>query len=110
MRLPRPLAAVLVTALVTVTWGASCSGQASNYALYQGNLSMLRSGMWDHVPVSCAAGTDLTETFAPAPGNRYYLVAPLAGGSEGSLGKASSGADIPASDAACAPREASSCP
>jgi hypothetical protein len=97
-------------AALTITWGASCSGQATNYAVYEGNLSMLRSGMWDQLPVSCSAGTDLAETFAPNPGNRYYLVAPLAGGSEGSLGRGSSGIERPASPSACAPREASSCP
>jgi hypothetical protein len=95
---------------LSITWGASCSGQASNHAIYQGNLSMLRAGMWDHDPVTCSAGTDLAETFVPGAGNRYYLVAPLAGGNEGSLGTVSSGALRPESASACAPREASSCP
>jgi hypothetical protein len=95
---------------LTVTWGASCSGGASNYAIYEGNLSMLRSGLWDHVPVTCAAGVDLTETFVPGAGGRYFLIAPLASGSEGRLGKSSSGVDRPASPSACAPREAASCP
>jgi hypothetical protein len=97
------------SAALTITWGASCSGQAATYAVYEGNLSMLRAGLWDHLPVSCGAGTDLTETFFPSPGGRYYLVAPLAGGSEGSLGQGSS-LERPPSPAACAPREAQGCP
>jgi len=95
---------------LTITWGASCSATASNYALYEGTLSALRSGSWDHVPRTCAAGLDLAETVTPAAGNSYYLVAPLAGGQEGLLGQTSLGAERPLSRTACAPRETVSCP
>ncbi|HEX4826171.1 MAG TPA: matrixin family metalloprotease [Candidatus Polarisedimenticolaceae bacterium] len=95
---------------LVLTWGASCSSGATNYAVYQGTLAALRSGTWDHAPVTCAGGTDLTETIVPGAVSAYYLVAPTASGQEGILGNLSSGAPRPSSTAACAPREPSSCP
>ena len=94
---------------LTMSWGASCSGTAAGYAIYEGSLSSLRSGIWNHVPKTCAAGSDLAETITPSPASSYYLVAPLASGHEGLLGTASLTGERPASASACAPREASSC-
>jgi hypothetical protein len=90
---------------LTFTWGSSCSGQAQDYAIYEGTLAALRSGSWDHLPLTCVAGTDLTQTVTPGAGNRYYVHAARAGTVEGALGHGR-----PASASACAPREASSCP
>ena len=95
---------------LTLTWGLSCSATATDYAIYEGTLSALRSGSWDHVPKTCSAGTDLTETIAPGLANTYYLVAPLAAAKEGLLGTASSIGQRPQSTSACAPRETASCP
>ncbi|HEX5044677.1 MAG TPA: matrixin family metalloprotease [Candidatus Polarisedimenticolaceae bacterium] len=95
---------------LTLTWDGSCTGQASGYAVYEGTLSALRAGMSDLEPVTCAAGTDLTETFVPGAGNRYYVIAATVSGAEGALGAASTGmARLPSADA-CAPRETASCP
>ncbi len=94
---------------LTVTWGASCAATASDYAIYEGTLAALRSCVWDHVSRTCTAGTDFTQTLTPGSGNRYYLVAPLAGSYEGTLGLTSWGILRPAAAAACAPREAESC-
>jgi hypothetical protein len=93
---------------VRVTWPASCSPEASDYAIYEGSLTALRGGTWDHTPITCSAGTDLTEVVSPQAGARYFLVAPLAGSSEGTYGL-SEGALRPPSASACATREASSC-
>jgi hypothetical protein len=93
---------------VRVSWDASCSLDATDYAIYEGSLTALRSGSWDHAPVTCTAGSDLTEVFTPQAGSRYFLVAPLAGGSEGSFGL-SEGAPRPPSASACAPRESAGC-
>jgi hypothetical protein len=95
---------------VSVTWGPSCSASASNYAIYEGTIAALRAGTWDHQPRTCAAGTDLAETFLPGSASVYFLAAPLAGSREGRLGTTSAGADRPASGSACAPREPTSCP
>jgi hypothetical protein len=93
---------------VRVTWQASCSSDASDYAIYEGSLGALRGGTWDHAPATCTAGADLTEVFTPQAGPRYFLVAPLAGSSEGTYGL-SQGSPRPSSASACAPRESSSC-
>ncbi len=95
---------------VTLTWGASCSANASDYAIYEGTLDALRAGSWNHASKTCSAGTDRTETITPGSGARYYLVAPVTSTAEGRLGKSSSGVDRPAAAAPCKPREASSCP
>jgi len=95
---------------LTITWGASCSATASDYALYEGTLSALRSGSWDHAPKTCATGLDLTETVVPGAASAYYLVTPLAAGHEGLLGPTSLGVERPPSLTACAPRESASCP
>ena len=93
---------------VRVTWQASCSSDSSDYAIYEGSLSSLRGGAWDHAPVTCSAGSDLTEVLTPQAGSRYFLVAPLAGAGEGAYGL-SQGAPRPSSASACAPRETASC-
>ena len=105
-----PLTVARSGADLVLTWGPSCSGQATDYAVYEGSLAALRAGTWDLVPRDCSTGTDRTEIVSPGSGSRYYLVAALAAGSEGALGTSSSGAPRPAAPAACAPREASSCP
>ena len=95
---------------LTLTWGASCSSGASDYAIYEGTLDALRTGLWNHAAKTCSAGADRTETITPGTGARYYLVAPLTASSEGRLGKTSAGTDRPAAASPCRPREASSCP
>jgi len=87
-----------------LSWGASCSAATDDYAVYEGSLGSLRSGVWDHRPVSCS-GTDVVEYVNPAAGDRFFLVAPLAGTTEGDLGLSSSGAIRPESTAACGVRQ-----
>ena len=94
-----------------LSWGESCSSDTDDHAVYEGTLWGLRDGSWDHLPLTCTAGIDLSEYVTPSPGDRFYLVAPLAGANEGAYGTSTSGAPRPVSAAACAPREAdSSCP
>jgi hypothetical protein len=94
---------------LTVTWGSSCSGTAADYAIYEGTLSALRAGSWDHLPKTCSAGSDLTQPIVPGAASTYYLIAPLAALKEGSLGTTSAAVQRPASTSACAPRETASC-
>lgn len=106
-----PLRVVRATGTqLRLTWGTSCSGSASDYAIYEGTLDMIRAGSWNHAAKTCSAGVDLVETITPGSGARYYLVAPLTASSEGRLGKTSAGADRPTAASPCKPREASSCP
>jgi hypothetical protein len=96
---------------LALSWGASCSVGASDYAVYEGTLAALQAGSYDHAPLSCAAGVDLSETVTPGAGNRYYLIAPLVTGAEGGLGADSGGSPRPASASACETREPdSTCP
>jgi hypothetical protein len=88
-----------------LAWEPSCSADATDHAVYEGSLDALRSGTWDHSPLTCSAGPDLVEYVQPGSGNRYYLVAPLVPGAEGLLGAASDGGERPASSLACLPRE-----
>jgi len=99
----------LAAGAIRVVWGTSCSGTVEDYAVYEGSLAALRAGTWDHAAVRCNAGTDLFESFTPAGGTSYYLVAARAGAAEGSLGTDSAGLPRPAAEAACGVREAPSC-
>ncbi|MDX1390001.1 MAG: matrixin family metalloprotease, partial [Acidobacteriota bacterium] len=94
---------------IVLSWDPSCSGDAQDYAVYEGSLDALRTGVWDHVPVSCSAGTDLNESIVPGIGARYYLIAPLAGSAEGTLGRSSAGLDRPVGTVSCGTREPASC-
>lgn len=83
-----------------LTWDASCSGDAADYAIYEGEL-----GNWySHTMHDCSDdGGDLTETVVPSGGSRYYLVVPQdAVPNEGSYGQDGSGADRPAGALTCA--------
>ncbi len=88
-----------------LSWGGSCSTDATDYAIYEGSLDALRSGAWDHRPATCSTGGALSESLSAQEGDRYFLVVPRAGSSEGHAGRDSAGALRPASTAACAPRE-----
>lgn len=77
---------------LTLTWGASCSTGAVNYAIYEGGLGDFTS----HVKKDCSDdGGNLTEEITPRPGNAYYLVVALSATDEGSYGHPSSGAERP---------------
>jgi hypothetical protein len=90
---------------VALSWSPSCSAADNNYEVYEGAV-----GTWyNHVPVNCAVGATST-TFAPAAGNRYYLVVPTNGVSEGSYGENNAGAERPASTAACRAQSLGTCP
>jgi hypothetical protein len=82
---------------LTLTWGPSCSGGDSEYAVYEGSLGSFTS----HTSLLCGTGGATTATIAPGPGNHFYLVVPNNGLREGSYGVRSSGSQRPAAIAAC---------
>jgi hypothetical protein len=91
------------TPSIRLTWGASCSTLAADYAIYEGVI-----GSWySHTALDCSAGSDLTEDVIPGDGGRYYLVVPLSAGvtEEGSYGTDSAGAPRPPGIATCAPQQ-----
>ena len=101
------LSKAYVEGWVVLKWGASCSPDATDYAVYEGDLANLRSGVWDHAPTTCSTASGLDETVFTGPGDRYFLVAPVAGSYEGHLGRGEDGELRPVSALACAQRELS---
>ncbi|NIM01154.1 MAG: matrixin family metalloprotease [Acidobacteria bacterium] len=93
---------------IGVSWDASCSTNAETYAVYEGSLAALRSGVWDHAPLTCDGGTDLTEPLTSIGTASYFLVSARLGTEEGSLGVDSSARERPEAAAACGTREVSS--
>ena len=80
---------------VTLTWGASCSSADTDYEVYEGVL-----GNWySHVPVAglCSTAGALSATFDASAGDRYYIVVPTDGATEGSYGVDGASAERPVS-------------
>ena len=71
----------------------------SDFAVYEGVLGNFTS----HVPVVCSTGGATTATFAPAIGDRYYLMSANNGHEEGSYGYDSTGTERALSVAECHP-------
>ena len=90
---------------ITLNWFPSCSVADTNYDVNEGTI-----GSWySHVPVTCATG-GTSATFAPAAGNKYYLVVPTGASTEGSYGKDSAAVQRPTSASACLPQSVGMCP
>lgn len=77
--------------MLDLTWPASCSDGASDYAVYEGTLGMFTS----HTRKQCGTGGATAATLMPAPGDRYYLVVPRNATVEGSYGTDSSSVQRP---------------
>jgi hypothetical protein len=93
---------------ITLNWNPSCSTADTDYEVYEGEL-----GNWySHVPVSglCTTSGAMTATFEPARGDRYYLIVPTDGATEGSYGVDSAGVERPTSTAACRQQVLGNCP
>jgi hypothetical protein len=90
---------------LTIRWGPSCSTDAEDYAVYEGSLDSLRDGLWLPAPATCSTTGALATTLAMPQGDRYFLVVPIAGDHEGSMGRDSFGGLRAEPPGACAPRE-----
>ena len=91
-----------------LAWTASCSAEASDYAVYEGAI-----GTYDSHTMKDCSDDDaaLTEEIQSSAGNRYYLVIPLSAGDEGSYGKASDDVERPRGVAVCRASQATGgCP
>lgn len=102
-RLPESSLLLDKTAIVgelRLDWGATCTGAAVDYAIFEGTL-----GNWyDHTQVDCSDdGADRSETLVSAAGDRYYLVVPHAAGEEGSYGLDGAGLERPVGAVSCEP-------
>jgi hypothetical protein len=91
---------------VTLQWGASCLAADADYEIYEGTLGSFSS----HAPKLCTTGGALTAAITPIEGDRYFLVVPTNGTSEGSYGTQSGGGERPQGSSACFARMIGSCP
>jgi hypothetical protein len=93
--------------LLFISWGSSCSAGDGDYAVYEGTMADFTS----HAPLLCSTTGSTSVTIAPRSGDAYYLVVPCNAWVEGSYGRASSGAERPPSNLACADQSAAfACP
>jgi hypothetical protein len=77
---------------IRLSWSASCSVGAVDYAIYQGTIG----SYYSHVSAVCTdAGGDRVEEIAPQAASSYYLVVPRSATAEGSYGRASNGSERP---------------
>lgn len=93
---------------VTLTWGPSCSAADSDYGVYEGQL-----GNWySHAPVAglCSTGGNTMATFDASTGNRYFLIVPNDGATEGSYGEDSDGIERPVGAGPCDVQSLGNCP
>ncbi len=80
-----------------LSWGASCSGGDSDYAVYEGPIGSFAS----HTPKECSTSGTTTRDYALDPSSVYFLVVPTTGFREGSYGLDGDGAERAAASAAC---------
>jgi hypothetical protein len=79
------------------TWSASCNPSSPEYSIHEGTI-----GTWySHEGRKCATFGALAASLTPFGGNRYYLVAPIAGDFTGSLGTSSAGVERPDGSPSC---------
>jgi hypothetical protein len=81
-----------------LTWGDSCGPDQNDFAVYEGTI-----GNWySHTKKLCTTSGALgASDLTPAATSSYYLVVALSATSEGSYGKNSAGAEIPAGLSTC---------
>ena len=92
---------------ITLSWGASCLTNDSDYEIYEGTLGDFAS----HTPRFCTTSGATAKTFLPAAaGNTYYLVVPRNDDREGSYGLRSDGLERPQGVSACLIQKTGSCP
>jgi len=91
---------------IQLTWGTSCLANDTDYEIYEGTLA---KPFTTHTSRFCSTAGAVSMTFAPSAGSTYYLVVPRNGGSEGSYGTDSDGAERPIGLNACAPRKFAGC-
>ena len=90
---------------VTLSWGASCQADDGDYAVYEGSIGNFSS----HAAALCGTGGETNATITAGAGDTYYLVTPVDGLREGSLGTDSEGNDRPPALVPCLLRSFDPC-
>jgi len=93
------------TALITLTWGESCSLGDNDYAVYEGALDSIGT----QSPVVCSTSGATTHAFEPVAQDSYYLIVPTNGIAEGDYGRDSNGLPRSRSAGACYPQNDGGC-
>jgi len=101
-----PLTVSKVAGDIALSWDSSCLSSDTDYGVYEGTIG----NYYSHAERFCSSGGLLGITFTPSAGDRYYLVAPRNGSSEGSYGRASAGSERPPGSPSCASQMIGSCP
>ena len=83
--------------LVGLRWGMSCRPEDGDYAVYEGQIGDPST----LAPRTCSTGGVREYELAPTYDGSFFLVVPHDGGTEGSYGDTSTGAERPASVLAC---------
>jgi hypothetical protein len=95
-------------AVLSFSWGGSCSGGATDYAVYEGPLG---NPFTAHKPLACSTGGATSATLTPTlAGSSYFLVVPHDATVEGSYGRNSAEVERPQGPDFCVPQELSTCP
>ena len=103
--IPLTVRKLVVPGSIALDWGASCSGDDIDYAVYAGSLGEFES----HQPLTCSSGGGRSfSLFVGA--DAYYLVVPQTLDFEGSYGLDSQGVERSSGPAACAAQAIASCP
>jgi alpha-tubulin suppressor-like RCC1 family protein len=91
---------------LTLTWGASCLGTDTDYAVYEGTVG---GTFTSHASRLCGTSGLTTATFASAAGSTYYLIVPRNSAREGSYGTRTGGIERPVGLGECAAQLLGSC-
>jgi len=89
-------------ASLTLSWGDDCPSPGDDYAVYEGTLT--EPFTYAHTEKLCTTGGATSATFPEPSGDAYYLIVKRNVVSEGSYGRASSGAERPQGIAMCLPQ------
>ena len=91
---------------ITLSWGASCLGTDTDYAVYEGTIG---GTFTSHASRLSSTSGLTTATFASAAGSKYYLVVPRNSAREGSYGTRTGGVERPVGLGECAAQLIGSC-
>jgi len=91
---------------LTLDWDDSCVLDDDDYEIYEGALGAFTT----HAPKVCTTMGNTFGSITPEPGDRYYLVVPHGGTTEGSYGRDSGDQPRPPSTAPCRPQAIEGCP
>jgi len=96
-------------ASVTLGWAGSCSAADTDFGVYEGTIG---GNFTSHIPVPgmCSTLGAKTATFNASAGDRYFLVVPSDGSTEGSYGGDDITGERPVSATPCAAQILGECP